>query len=88
MCEATGSHPPYSALKPLPPSHSLRHLIDLKADVNQAANDGATPAYIAAQGGNIDCIKVLSEYHANLNQPDKSDKKGLTGPYPNSSGNY
>ena len=38
------------------------------ADVNQAANDGCTPVYIAAYYGHVDAIKVLHECWADVNQ--------------------
>ena len=39
----------------------------------QAANDGATPAYIAAQGGYHQCIDVLASLRADLSIGNKDE---------------
>ena len=40
----------------------VRYLADKGADVNRAANDGATPAYIAAFYGHLDVVRYLARF--------------------------
>lgn len=47
----------------------------MKADLNQASKDGATPALMPAATGHIQSLKLLVKIEADLNQPDK---KGYT----------
>jgi ankyrin repeat protein len=39
-------------------------------NISQAANDGATPAYIAAQSGFHGCVELLAALGADLKQAD------------------
>ena len=49
----------------------LRTFNELGVDLNQPNKNGATPAFIAAQNGDVTVLHVLKELGANLNQPDK-----------------
>eukprot|EP00729_Bicosta_minor_P011590 gene11590-biopygen26054 len=49
-------------------------MLEHTADPNQAKTDtGATPAYMAAQEGHADCLKLLLEHGAKPNQARTTD---------------
>jgi ankyrin repeat protein len=50
------------------PPRRARRLIEAKAKVNQAEEDGATPIYIASQCGKLEVVKALIEAKAKVNQ--------------------
>ena len=47
----------------------VRLLAELGANVETPDNDGATPAYIAAQKGHVEVVRVLAELGANVETP-------------------
>jgi len=47
-----------------------------RADPNITNNDGCSPLWIAASKGNVECVRILLKYGANMNEPDQ--QKGTT----------
>ena len=50
----------------------LKLLIKKGAEVNQAAENGATPSFFAAKGGHLELLMLLVEKGANVNQANKN----------------
>ena len=50
---------------------TLKRLIKAGCDVNQAANDGSTPALIAAQEGQTAALDILVKAGCDVNQAAK-----------------
>ena len=48
----------------------MQILLSASANVNQAANDGASPLFIASQYGHCEVVQVLLSANANVNQAD------------------
>ena len=46
----------------------MQLLADHKADLNQPANDGWTPAFKSAQKGHTECLQLLVDCKADLNK--------------------
>jgi len=47
----------------------LQLLIKANANINEALDDGVTPACVAAENGNIECLKILIAAKADINKP-------------------
>ncbi len=55
----------------------VQALVDLKAEVNQANEDGCTPPYIASQEGREQVVRALVNLKAGLNQATKDGSTAL-----------
>jgi hypothetical protein len=75
-CSRIFTNPPSSP----PPSFSLEpaKCVTAGADVDKAADDGRTPAFVASQEGHLNVLRALIAAQADVN---KSDMIGLTPLY-------
>ena len=49
----------------------VRLLVEQRADINKASNDGGTPLLIASSKGRVDVVRVLLEHGADANKAKK-----------------
>ena len=56
---------------------SIRCLLEMKANVNQADSKGKTPLWVACRGRDIDCVRILLDANANVNHRDNEGRTVL-----------
>ncbi len=56
----------------------VKELLNLGADINLAANDGASPLFIAAQNGHVKVVKELLNRGAKINQEKNTGETPLS----------
>jgi len=57
---------------------NVKKLIDLGGDINTKINDGKTPLYFAILNENLEMVKLLTEYEANLEELYEDKEEELT----------
>ena len=55
----------------------VKHLIECKADIDRAKNDGVTPLFMASQKGHLDIVKHFIECKADVDLSDNRDSTPL-----------